>query len=267
MSYNAADEAWKQRVAKELNKASQFRRSYDSFFRSSRALDASPTISKTIHSFGVPNHPSTFSRPLSVHSKHSSSSSRLGKQSTGSDNRKVSLHIGIGGDSTVSRSTYKTMTVDSRVTTPRDLMSMKKSNSTRSITSHKRIIVGNESPHKTPRNSGKLDPIGNDVFSHPHPTDNVEVSKDSQYRADDSKSVNDPGADQLEFSHDGQSSGSLQFAEACEPAGSDRPPTSSTLKSTISQRRQIQDLQRQLNELKIREATFTGCGTCSCSKA
>mmetsp|Transcript_1891 Transcript_1891/g.4177 ORF Transcript_1891/g.4177 Transcript_1891/m.4177 type:complete len:121 (+) Transcript_1891:2036-2398(+) len=56
MSYFATDEAWKQRIAQEVNRASRFRTTQESFYRSSSIGASNPNYIRTAEFVSSPKH-------------------------------------------------------------------------------------------------------------------------------------------------------------------------------------------------------------------
>jgi hypothetical protein len=221
MSYSLADDFWRQRIRQELNRAAQFRRTHENFFRSPTTKSINGTPRSAISS---PEQ----RRPL----LNSMTTTRLGRQLDEGiyKNARVNLAYTFGGtkSSRLAFSDQGSGGVDNPLGRSRPGSSM----------THKRISVGPTSSAKS------LGPVSKDApFIHEDLAQTHEQTSKTIARSEASNSQ--PTA---------ESSVKLSEDEV-EEAELLRPQTSSTLRSSVSQRSYIRSLQEMLSEeRRAREA-------------
>jgi hypothetical protein len=228
MSYSLADGFWRQRIRQELNRAAQFRRTHESFYRS----PTSTTSTKSI--YGTPklaNASVEQKRPL----LNSMTTTRLGKRQdeVNYKNTRVNLAYTFGGTMS-SRSAFRDQ--GSEVVVNPSVRSRPGTSMT-----HKRISFGRTSSAKS---LGIKDPVSQDEpLVHVDLAEALKQTSLTMARSEASSSQT-------------TAESPVKLAEE-EVVKADflRPQTSSTYRSSGSQRSYIRSLQEMLNEEKrAREA-------------
>jgi hypothetical protein len=221
MSYFAADEAWKQRVAQEVNRASQFRNTQEGFLRSVSSAASNPNYIRTAPFVGSLKHSYTSDQGSKTPSNSSKKSNLLKKLENIHSLTPKHIRVPRGRPAEV-RGKYAGI--------PRVNPVLTRPSTAGSLTSRRKSVVGQSLTVKTAENK----PYRRHWTSS-KPEETLDVKKEDPAPADS------PEAE----------------GQADQPSDLEikRPASASTWKTTSSQRRYILALESQLQEeRKAREA-------------